>query len=223
MKRTGCILALLGVGFLLLSGVFLVVRLATRLKARAVEVLALDSTGEKTGEPVRLEPGEEYQVGVTVSLTAAPAAASEAESGDPEALRGRRLRYLFPLRYEVRNAQGVTLLRRRTSLEWDEGNRSSILGPAERRVAATHYLDTFPAPAEGGVTVTARLEADRRYGAELNHAFVHLYQPSWLRLLIVPVAILFAMGPVLVFIGVAVYLSGITAGPERSPRPPKPR
>ncbi|NIM69366.1 MAG: hypothetical protein GTO48_02665, partial [Xanthomonadales bacterium] len=52
----------------------------------------------------------------------------------------------------------------------------------------THYLDAFNAPAEGNVTVTATLEEDERYGAELHRAFVHLYQPSWLRLLIVPVA-----------------------------------
>ncbi len=83
-------------------------------------------------------------------------------------------------------------------------------------MAVTHYLDAFNAPAEGNVTVTATLEEDERYGAELHRAFVHLYQPSWLRLLIVPVAMLFAMGPVLVFMGLAVYLSGITAGPERS-------
>ncbi|NIM69367.1 MAG: hypothetical protein GTO48_02670, partial [Xanthomonadales bacterium] len=47
------------------------IQVTTGLKRTAVEVLALDEAAKKTAELVTLEPGDEYQVGVTIDLTAA--------------------------------------------------------------------------------------------------------------------------------------------------------
>ncbi len=179
MKRIGITLLLLGLA-MFLGSCFLFVSVPIR-SAAANKAISVEA---KTGQDIATEAfsvDTSRLCSVSVNVTVTSDQVSTMESLDPETHKPREkyhLRYSFPFRYRILDADGNTIHTEETRIASDSGVRSgdgTVASSQGGTAGIEHHFAKFKVRDPGRIRLEASIEPDSEYGATLDSSAVIVY------------------------------------------------
>ncbi len=174
MKSIGLLLIVLGLAVGAVSFILFGTSVTRAMAARQVASIPLTLNHQTITDPVTLDTDRFGQVSIYLDIQG-DSVHEETRFDETE----YKLRYRFPVRYEVSDRNDQVLISETTTASWDSGGIRTGSGQnidiAGGTAAKTHHFGKFKPPANGQVRVKVTVESDNTYGAKARMVELRLH------------------------------------------------
>ena len=216
MKRFGILLIALGVALLVGSIALFGFSVKRAVDSRVVAKLPVRLGKTFTTEPLTVSTDRACQI--AVHATVSTKAMKEETRFDEKVYEAQ---YRFPISYTVTDEEGNTLCSEDTALGWNEGGYKSIDHQQIDSTSGTISLEAafrkFDARPPGTIHVTFTMKPDAEYHAKAENVELRVYdQVTRQASSILGGITMTCCGPLVIAVGVLVFIAGLFRGKKRS-------
>lgn len=219
MKKIGCGIAVLGILLVVGSFALFGMSITRAIEANQAASIPITVGEEVTTDVIDVDTSRLCQVTLAVDVRTESVQEKEddamREPGDPPEFEAR---YDFPFRYTVLDADGNTIFSGSDHIAWDRGMRSNSgrnVDATGGTVSVEHMYDKFPVPPPGRIRIRIEVDPDTTYEARAESVTLNVYDNvSKQGASVFGGFASMCAGPILVFIGIVVFVVGLLTGKQ---------
>jgi hypothetical protein len=218
MAKVGCGIALAGVLLMAGSCAAFGVSIKRAVAARQVASIPIAVGEEITTDVMEVDTARLCQVALRVNVRSTSVQEDD-ELRFPDEKPEFEIRYDFPFRYSVLDADGDTVYSSSHHLAWNSGTQlisAKDVDATGGRVNVEHSFDKFKVSPPGRIRIRIEIEPDETYRAEAQQVMLNVYDNvSKQGSTVLGGFAMICMAPLLIGTGIIVFLIGVLSGGSR--------